>query len=203
MTSKRTNESAVSPVVGVMLMLVVTIVIAAIVSAFAGGLSTGTSKEPQMTITATFSNSTGMTITHRGGDSVNTLSTHFIVTPSSDFGTYQNLHWTINSSVISVDTSSGFLPWNVPSDYSNQLARTFQAGEIANISVNDLNQVQPATYGDTNGGGDLTMPDGRSTDAFDQFTGFMYPTSIGEQFQIQLVDNSGKTIATTAVTIQP
>jgi len=203
MIAKRSNESAVSPVVGVMLMLVVTIVIAAVVSAFAGGLSTGTSKEPQMTITAKFSNSAGMTITHQGGDSVNTLSTHFIVTPSTDFGTYQNLHWTINSSVISVDTSSGYLPWNVPGYYSNQLARTFQAGETANISVNDLNQVQPATYGDTSGGGDLTMPDGRSTDAFDTFTGFMYPTSIGEQFQLQLVDNSGKTIAQTTVTIQP
>ncbi|MFA5330871.1 MAG: type IV pilin N-terminal domain-containing protein [Methanoregula sp.] len=38
------QESAVSPVVGVMLMLVVTIIIAAVVSAFAGGLA-GTSKE--------------------------------------------------------------------------------------------------------------------------------------------------------------
>ena len=33
------REHAVSPVVGVMLMLVVTIIIAAVVSAFAGGLS--------------------------------------------------------------------------------------------------------------------------------------------------------------------
>lgn len=40
------NERAVSPVVGVMLMLVVTIIIAAVVSAFAGGLSTGSKKAP-------------------------------------------------------------------------------------------------------------------------------------------------------------
>lgn len=47
MTRKFTNyESAVSPVVGVMLMLVVTIIIAAVVSAFAGGLSTGTKEAP-------------------------------------------------------------------------------------------------------------------------------------------------------------
>lgn len=45
------NKEAVSPVVGVMLMLVVTIVIAAVVSAFAGGLSSS----EQKTISAYFS----------------------------------------------------------------------------------------------------------------------------------------------------
>jgi len=45
-----TNEHAVSPVVGVMLMLVVTIIIAAVVSAFAGGLTTGKEKAPQASI---------------------------------------------------------------------------------------------------------------------------------------------------------
>ncbi|HJJ42434.1 MAG TPA: type IV pilin [Methanocorpusculum sp.] len=40
------KDSAVSPVVGVMLMLVVTIIIAAIVSAFAGGLVTSADKAP-------------------------------------------------------------------------------------------------------------------------------------------------------------
>jgi FlaG/FlaF family flagellin (archaellin) len=46
------HESAVSPVVGVMLMLVVTIIIAAVVSAFAGGFSEGSKKAPQCTIAA-------------------------------------------------------------------------------------------------------------------------------------------------------
>jgi len=44
------SEEAVSPVIGVMLMLVVTIIIAAVVSAFAGGLSSGTEKAPQASI---------------------------------------------------------------------------------------------------------------------------------------------------------
>ena len=44
---KKTNkEDAVSPVIGVMLMLVVTIVIAAVVAAFAGGLATETEATP-------------------------------------------------------------------------------------------------------------------------------------------------------------
>ena len=43
---KKQNEDAVSPVIGVMLMLVVTIVIAAVVAAFAGGLATETESAP-------------------------------------------------------------------------------------------------------------------------------------------------------------
>lgn len=48
------NERAVSPVVGVMLMLVVTIIIAAVVSAFAGGLGAGTKATPQAAIDVGF-----------------------------------------------------------------------------------------------------------------------------------------------------
>jgi FlaG/FlaF family flagellin (archaellin) len=43
------NEKAVSPVVGVMLMLVVVIIIAAVVSGFAGSLVSGEQKAPQLT----------------------------------------------------------------------------------------------------------------------------------------------------------
>jgi archaeal type IV pilus assembly protein PilA len=47
---KKDPSDAVSPVVGVMLMLVVTIIIAAVVSAFAGGLTTGQEKAPTATM---------------------------------------------------------------------------------------------------------------------------------------------------------
>lgn len=47
------KDSAVSPVVGVLLMLVVTIIIAAIVSGFAGGLAGSQQKVPQASVTAT------------------------------------------------------------------------------------------------------------------------------------------------------
>jgi archaeal type IV pilus assembly protein PilA len=64
------NDYAVSPVVGVMLMLVVTIIIAAVVSGFAGGLSQGTSKAPQMSITAEAHNASYIVIDHKGGDTI-------------------------------------------------------------------------------------------------------------------------------------
>jgi len=50
---KRMNADAVSPVVGVMLMLVVTIIIAAVVSAFGGGLGGSQQMTPQVTLKAT------------------------------------------------------------------------------------------------------------------------------------------------------
>ena len=46
------NESAVSPVIGVMLMIVVTIIIATVVSAFAGNFSLGKSAAPKVTLDA-------------------------------------------------------------------------------------------------------------------------------------------------------
>ena len=47
------KEDAVSPVIGVMLMLVVTIVIAAVVAAFAGGIATDTEPTPSVVLEAT------------------------------------------------------------------------------------------------------------------------------------------------------
>lgn len=56
-TNSNKHECAVSPVVGVMLMLVVTIIIAAVVSAFAGGLSTGSKTAPVASFECHISNS--------------------------------------------------------------------------------------------------------------------------------------------------
>lgn len=72
------DESAVSPVIGVMLMLVVTIIIAAVVSGFAGGLSSGTSTPPQVSFEVRINTmddtmggiKTAMTFEHLSGDPV-------------------------------------------------------------------------------------------------------------------------------------
>jgi FlaG/FlaF family flagellin (archaellin) len=69
-------DSAVSPVVGVMLMLAVTVMIAAIASAFAGGFSDTSEKNPQssLSVTTNFDNTVGSTdyyriyFDHTGGD---------------------------------------------------------------------------------------------------------------------------------------
>ena len=66
-TGHKLQDAAVSPVVGVMLMLVVTIIIAALVSAFAGGMGTTQDVTPTVTIKADLSVADGLTITSLGG----------------------------------------------------------------------------------------------------------------------------------------
>lgn len=74
---RKENEDAVSPVIGVMLMLVITVVIAAVVSVFATGLIT--SSEPSSNVVISLSDHkltqvgddyqfSTMTFTHKGGD---------------------------------------------------------------------------------------------------------------------------------------
>jgi archaeal type IV pilus assembly protein PilA len=81
------NHSAVSPVVAVMLMLVVTIIIAAIVSAFAGGLTQSQDKTPQAAIQAKYSQANGLELIHAGGDELVTKDIQIMVRPSEEFGT--------------------------------------------------------------------------------------------------------------------
>ncbi|WP_052418816.1 type IV pilin N-terminal domain-containing protein [Methanolacinia paynteri] len=87
------NETAVSPVVGVMLMLVVTIIIAAVVSGFAGGFSSSDDSTPNAVISGAYSLSTDvLTITHEGGDQLSTQKiTIKLQQNDDDFGGYQSL----------------------------------------------------------------------------------------------------------------
>ena len=64
------NEDAVSPVIGVMLMIVVTIIIAAVVSGFAGGMSSTESKVPNaaFTVDPDLDGNGTIMFKHTGGD---------------------------------------------------------------------------------------------------------------------------------------
>ena len=87
------NESAVSPVIGVMMMLVVAIIIAAVVSAFAGGLTGTETKPPQATIQGTYGLSSDiLQLYHAGGDTLSTQKINIMLYQNDDdFGGYQCL----------------------------------------------------------------------------------------------------------------
>ena len=69
MNLKERKEDAVSPVIGVMLMLVVTIVIAAVVAAFAGGIATDTEPTPSVVLSAdVYKTDSKVTIQSLSGD---------------------------------------------------------------------------------------------------------------------------------------
>ncbi|MFA5237249.1 MAG: type IV pilin N-terminal domain-containing protein [Methanoregula sp.] len=123
-TNERKNI-AVSPVVGVMLMLVVTIIIAAVVSAFAGGLGQSTPKAPQVSIGAEAHNGNDIIIDHKGGDTISgssiTIKTYI---PS---GTYKDMSYTVNRSTIM------YLPTNTVGITS----QTIQPGDKLKINWDD------------------------------------------------------------------
>jgi hypothetical protein len=86
---KKTPDDAVSPVIGVLLMLVVTIIIAAVVSGFAGGLTGSQEKAPQASIGvktgwsikddgSTDRESYDISFAHMGGDPINTKDCQII-----------------------------------------------------------------------------------------------------------------------------
>jgi len=193
------NDCAVSPVVGVMLMLVVTIIIAAIVSGFAGGMAGSTSKSAQVSIKADYSQSEGMTIHHMGGDVINTLNTKVYVSPTADFAGFDQLRWAVNTSALMVSKDPTDRPWYDATIDATDNARTFQPGEVAVVSVDNLGQVQPQTYQsvyDDDSGFNATAGDSR-------YYGFRNTNAIGQRFILSLVDNSGRTIAQTEVQVRP
>ena len=101
---KRTEkDDAVSPVVGVMLMLVVTIIIAAVVAAFAGGIATETKATPNAIIAVdehvltkyipsyggTNHDLTNMTLSNRGGETLSTNDLSLVFERNLASKTYQ------------------------------------------------------------------------------------------------------------------
>ena len=67
------NDEAVSPVIGVILMVAITVILAAVIAAFVFGLAgtTGTSKNVGLTVT---SNTTGFSVTVQGGTDLASLN---------------------------------------------------------------------------------------------------------------------------------
>mgnify|MGYP000919462445 CR=1 FL=1 len=78
-SERKLLDDAVSPVVGVMLMLVVTIIIAALVSSFAGGLGASTEATPTVTFTVDYSRDDGLLLTCAGASSGLTFGSDFNV----------------------------------------------------------------------------------------------------------------------------
>ena len=180
------KEGAVSPVIGVLLMLVVTIIIAAVVSAFAGGLTSGQSKAPQMTFEATYSLTDGMMIKHNGGDTLSVQDTKILVRPTNQFGNYEQLSWFINRTAIQnyADQSK-----NWGSSSSSYKMTIFGPGQTLYISPANLTKVQE------NNDGSLIS----STAAYN----FDLSSNIGKTFNLYLVDQGNKEFAQTAVSIDP
>ena len=119
------NNRAVSPVVGVMLMLVVTIVLAAVVSSFAGGMAEVSEKAPQLTITTSWKiDDNNITVQHAGGDPVAPNDIRIVLTA-------------YDGTQISVDMN------NVT--FSGGTYAPFDTGDIITIPTSGASYINPAT----------------------------------------------------------
>lgn len=154
---KRIPDDAVSPVIGILLMLVVTIIIAAVVSGFAGGLAGSQQKEPQVSLSAKYSQTNGLEFTHMGGDSLTTMMIKTVVRPSTQFSRYAdkwaevipNINITNKDGDIWTEEVNGFIPGDkayVAADVFTNL----QIGHV-NSAINDQFINHPSNVGKTIG----------------------------------------------------
>lgn len=182
MSMKKT--CAVSPVVGVMLMLVVTILIAAVVSAFAGGLAQNQGKTPQSQISGTYSQSRGMTISNDGGDVLSATDIQIYVSPTSSWGTGSDYKtYAINKSVI---MTNGTIWASTDSQYLS--VKKFGPGDLITISVENLSFVQQNLY---DPGYILT----------NSSSSFANPVNIGNTIVVKLYDMKSSKIITQSAPI--
>jgi archaeal type IV pilus assembly protein PilA len=224
MQKRGSAECAVSPVVGVMLMLVVTIIIAAVVSGFAGGMVSGQKKVPQATIQATFSQTGGMTIIHAGGDPLAAYGLTFTVVDNPEFGQGLSAATTqvLNASIIT--DANGNVLRNSTDGTSN--VTSFKAGDVLYISRANIdpqyfqpsvapcdssatahsittspactgNKIYYAIYWTGSG----WSYDGSSTPFWNLV--FVNPDNAGKTFSFTVSDKAGNTISRSDVTIVP
>jgi flagellin-like protein len=66
-----TDDDAVSPVIGVILMVAITVILAAVIGAFVLGIGSSQEKAPQASIAFDYDSTPQVTITHDGGETFN------------------------------------------------------------------------------------------------------------------------------------
>ena len=75
MVFTRKNEEAVSPVIGVILMVAITVILAAVIAAFVFGMAGNIQKTKVVAATEKRANANNVTITYQGGQDAGTLGT--------------------------------------------------------------------------------------------------------------------------------
>ena len=221
MKSLKLSNEAVSPVVGVMLMLVVTLIIAAIVSGFAGSLTHSVSSTPQAVITAEYSQADGMIITHSGGDSLPLGQVKFATMPGEVMGPdYLQFLYNIDMSGINYTASdgeskaimnnatgyfakSGFMPGEVLT-ISRDNCKDYPVTDAEKKAVALASKNNPYTgYGIVNTNAAVFWGT-LDSDKFKYFSGyqFMWHENVGKYFYLIVTDENGATISKTKVTIK-
>lgn len=188
MTMKHVQDSAVSPVVGVLLMLVVTIIIAAVVSGFAGSFASGSDKAPNAVIKAGYSQTNGFWMENTGPDDLSTMSTNVYVRCSDSFGNAEHMVWAVNKTIITNTTKE-------PIDETFRWLRNAGFTGIKSWKVGERHFIIPPFHTQT-----YLQPGLTSTNK-----GYFFNSTDnqGNSFWLELTDKNGKMFARTKVKIEP
>ena len=79
------NDEAVSPVIGVILMVAITVILAAVIAAYVFGMSGNIQKTKVVAATAVLTTGGGIEITYQGGQDAESLSGINITAPNGSF----------------------------------------------------------------------------------------------------------------------
>jgi FlaG/FlaF family flagellin (archaellin) len=220
---RKKGEGAVSPVVGVMLMLVVTIIIAAVVSAFAGTLVTGTGKAPTANVEIHIANGGYNSTSYfmmkvLGVDNPIPTKNLKIVTAWTTINTASGLSFAGGNTTLAglasatAGDTSGITSFSVPTGY----------GAGVNGWSTSLSHAPAAEWGNFTLTSGTTTSDSPSTD-YGNTTQYMYDTSHsgidpmqailggqwynlrpGDVVAVRIIDiPSGKEIVDQKVTVEP
>jgi len=74
----RKNDEAVSPVIGVILMVAITVILAAVIAAFVFGMSGNISKTKIVAVTAQQPDANRITVTYQGGQDAGSFTSGFV-----------------------------------------------------------------------------------------------------------------------------
>ena len=132
------KNSAVSPVIGVLLMLTLTLIIAAIVNSYAGGLVETEPKAPTVTLHTSYNSGYSentLEIRHISGDPIPTSSIKVLLRPSETFGNGAPRQISQIDKKYITNISDTSLSWE------NGIT-VFRPGDIAGISYSNLTQIQ-------------------------------------------------------------
>jgi len=166
-------------------MLVVTIIIAAVVSAFAGGMTTSKDQNPQIKISAEFSQSKGMKIYHEGGDELEWQDIRMYIRPNMGRLDGQGMMDAMSYEVIKSNMTGVKVTY-----LDGSKIYIFKPGDVAYLPPKYLDVAQ-------------TRPDG-TVDYYHPTYGMGSSTSrlLGTNVDLELVDNKrGVTVATTKMKI--
>ena len=137
----RSPDSAVSPVIGVLLMLTLTLIIAAIVSSYAGGLMEIETKVPSITMQVSFHQHSGLELRDMGGDPFPTSAVTALIRPSENMGENAPRQISpVNKSFIT-DISDSAKTWESG-------VSVMRPGDVCNISISNISEIQKSVSTD-------------------------------------------------------